>query len=395
MPIAVLTTQSVTTTICPPDRNRLDLYCHLTKGLVLSIRQSGSRVFYWRYRDGHGTQRQYRIGDAESVSLTKARALAQKLRSKVLLGENPNEDRKALRQVPRLSDFVREKYVPHIHRHRRNFQSTISFLNLHILPKFGSMHLDEITSDMISEAHIDLRNQGYAPAMANKMPIYIGVIYGLAQRQKINGASTNPASSVVLFHANNSRERYLSQEEAQRLHDAVAKSANTQLRSIVGLLLMLGCRKRELLESRWEDFDMDHRSWRIPMSKSGKARHVALSLEAMEILESLPRWEGCPYVIPNPDTKKPFQGMYVSWNTARVRANLPDVRLHDLRHSFASFCLNHGTRSIFEIGRQMGHSQIKSTQRYTHISDSTLLAVVDSAASALGGAWAGAKQSVE
>ncbi|MBV5336880.1 MAG: site-specific integrase, partial [Deltaproteobacteria bacterium] len=128
----------------------------------------------------------------------------------------------------------------------------------------------------------------------------------------------------------------------ERLRDAVDRSENTQLKFIVPLLLLLGCRKRELLDAKWEHFDLERSSWRIPLSKSGKSRYVPLSSGAIEMLNRLRRWSNCPYVVPNPHTFRPFTGIHVSWNTARKKAGLDDVRMHDLRHTYASNMVNAG-----------------------------------------------------
>ena len=117
------------------------------------------------------------------------------------------------------------------------------------------------------------------------------------------------------------------------------------------------------------------------MSKTGKARTIPISSKALEVLQQLRRWKGCAYVVPNPETRKPFANLYCCWNTARKRAGLPDVRMHDLRHSFASNLVNAG-QSIYTVGRLLGHSQVKTTQRYAHLSDNTLFAAVDIAANA-------------
>ena len=119
------------------------------------------------------------------------------------------------------------------------------------------------------------------------------------------------------------------------------------------------------------------------MSKNGKARHVPLSSDVLTILQQLPRWSHCPYVVPNPKTLKPYVSVYYSWNTARVQAGLADVRMHDLRHSTASFLVNSG-RSLYEVQKILGHSQIKTTQRYAHLSQETLLEAVDSLGSVTG-----------
>ncbi len=96
--------------------------------------------------------------------------------------------------------------------------------------------------------------------------------------------------------------------------------------------------------------------------------------------------QNCPWVFPNPDTGKPFVSIFYAWNTARKRAGLPDVRIHDLRHSFASFLINAG-RSIYEVQKILGHTQIKTTQRYSHLSQETLLAAANTAVEALGQAF--------
>jgi integrase len=159
---------------------------------------------------------------------------------------------------------------------------------------------------------------------------------------KVQGASTNPAQSLKLFQLNNCRERYLLAEEVQRLRTALDECPYEQMRGIVPLLLMLGCRKRELLEARWEHMDLERRTWHIPMSKSGRARNVPLSSLAIEVFRTLPRWEGCAYVVPNPATLRPWGNLHYHWDAVRKKAGLEGVRIHDLRHSFASSLVNSG-----------------------------------------------------
>jgi integrase len=382
MPLITLSAQVCQAAACKEGSAKTDYYDTAITGFILTVSASGSKVFSLRYRDQYGKQRQHKIGDAKSITFDKARLQAQKLRSKVVLGENPAEDRQALRKVPTLGEFVADVYLPHVRQHRRNFQSTISFLNHHILPRFGSKHLDAITSEMISEAHIELRNKGYALAMANKLPILFKIMYNIGRKKKIQGTSINPANDVVMFVANNAKERFLSVDETQKLQVALEQSDNTQLKYIVPLMLMFGCRKRELLDAKWVDFDLERRNWHIPMSKNGKARNIPISSKALELLQKLPTWEGCPFVVPNPETKKPFGNLYCSWNTARIRAGLPEVRMHDLRHSFASNLVNSG-QSIYVVSKLLGHSQIKTTARYSHLSDATLMSAVDAAAMAI------------
>ena len=164
----------------------------------------------------------------------------------------------------------------------------------------------------------------------------------------------------------------LSQEEAQKLYEAVCRNDNPMLRYIVPMLILTGARKREVLDSKWEDFDLARRQWRIPMTKTGKPRHVPLSDGALRLLATVPHDDDCPWVFANPKTRKPYTSFFCSWDTARKQAGLADVRIHDLRHSFASFLVNAG-RSLYEVQKILGHTQVKTTQRYAHLSQDTLI----------------------
>lgn len=104
---------------------------------------------------------------------------------------------------------------------------------------------------------------------------------------------------------------------------------------------------------------------------------MPLSVDVIALLEQLPRWDDCPYVVPNPKTQKPYVSVFYSWDTARKQAELPEVRMHDLRHSTASYLVNSG-RSLYEVQKILGHTQLKTTQRYANLSQATLLEAVDS-----------------
>ena len=246
--------------------------------------------------------------------------------------------------------------------------------------------MDKITTQAVNDFHHGMIAEGLAKGTANLGLVLLKYMFNLAIKWQIPGVTVNPAAGVKLFEANNARDRYLTAEETQRLLAAVEKSKNTQLKYIVPLLLLLGCRKRELLDSRWDDFDLGRRTWKISMSKSGKSRHVPLSKAALKILNQLPRWEGCPFVVPNSETLKPYSQIYKAWNNVRIAAGLSDVRMHDLRHSMASNMVNSG-RSLYEVSQVLGHSQLETTQRYAHLSRETLLEAVDAAANANGTDW--------
>ena len=371
--------------VCPEGMSKLNVFHNSITGFILEIRSTGGKTYALRYRDAHGRQRQIKIGDAQSVSYDKARLAAERLRSRVVLGESPAEDKKAKRAIPTIAELYRDTYLPHIQSYRRNMESDLSFWTVHLLPRFGQKHLDELTPDDVVEAQQSMRKAGYAAGTANKWIIQIRYMYNVAKKAKIPGSEANPAAGIKQFRVEG-RERFLSPEETERLRQAVARSENTQLKYVVTLLLMLGCRKMELLKAKFEDFDLERRTWKILLSKSGKTRHVPLSTASVAVLKSLPRWDGCPYVVPNPKTLKPFTHLNESWKTATRRAGLKGFRIRDLRHSFASNLVNAG-HSLFVVSRALGHANIQQTSRYSHLSDDTLLAAADAAANAIGEKW--------
>lgn len=177
----------------------------------------------------------------------------------------------------------------------------------------------------------------------------------------------------------NARTRFLSAEEAGRLREAVAGSQNPQLQHIVGLLLLTGARLRELLDAKWEHVDIGRQSWHIPHTKTGVPHHVPLSRAALAIIVKLPRFKDCPWLIPNPETLKPFYSIRHGWERAIRVAGLPGLRIHDLRHSAASFLVAAGI-DLYAVGKILGHANVASTARYSHLANSTLLAAVEAGA---------------
>lgn len=273
--------------------------------------------------------------------------------------------------------------MSHVETYLRRPESHEGRLRLHLLPKLGDRHLDEITQQDVIDLHKAKRASGLSPAYSNQIVTLLARMFTLAKKWGIPGAERNPAQGVPLFQVNNSKERFLEAREMQRLLAVLEESGNPQLKYIVPLLVLTGCRKRELLDAKWEDFDLERKTWRIPMTKSGKARHVPLSETVIKLLAQVPRWEDCPYVVPNPETRLPYQNIFVAWDTARRAAGMPELRMHDLRHSFASYLVNAG-RSLYEVQRILGHAQASTTMRYSHLSQKTLLEAAEAVAGAAG-----------
>jgi integrase len=376
-----LTTEFVQSSKCPIDRKKIEYFDTTSKYLSLEIRCSGGKTYYRRYRDSRGRIRQIKLGSVSDISLTDARKLADQIGKQVIMGQDPLDQKAAAKQVPTFAQFIDEQYLPHIKTYKRSWGTDVSILKNHLLPRFAKRYMDDITRQDIVKLHLDRKASGAAAGSANRLLIMMRFIFNLALRWEVPGIKDNPTKNVPLMPENNKKERYLSQDEARQLYAAVCQSDNPILQYIVPMLILTGARKREVLDARWEDFDLDRRLWRIPTTKLGKPRHVPISDGVMSLLGSVP--DSPEYVFANPRTGKPYVSIFCSWNTARKLAGLPEVRVHDLRHSFASLLINNG-RSLYEVQKILGHTQVKTTQRYAHLAPQTLLDASNVATLAVG-----------
>ena len=138
--------------------------------------------------------------------------------------------------------------------------------------------------------------------------------------------------------------------------------------------------------ARWEHIDRERKLWFLPMTKNGSSRYVPLSQAALDVIDQLPLFDGCPWLLPNPATKAPYTDLKHPFDRARKLAGLPDVTIHSLRHSAASFMVDAGI-SIYQVAAVLGHKNVASSQRYSHLSESTLLSAVEAGAAQMNLAW--------
>lgn len=381
MPKAKLDAAFCLTATCPYGKKKETYWDTATTGFVLEVRSTGGRTYYLRYIDQNNRQRQLKIGRWEDITFAQAQKQAKRLRSEVVLNGNPAERKDKKKAIPTYAELARQ-HIDHAKTYQKRPENTEAVIKTHLLPKWGKLRLDEITQQEISKWLAEKRDT-FAPATVEKLRMMLGRSFELARQWSLPGAEINPVRAVPRFKFDNARERYLTKEEAQRLLKACKASANPQLWAIVSLLLYTGARKSELLQARWEHVDVEQRSWLIPDSKTGKARRVPLATAAVEVIKDLVQIPNCPWLVPNPETLKPYNTIKRAWDTARTEARLPRLRLHDLRHSAASFMANAGT-DLFAIGRILGHADHQSTMRYAHLANDTLLAAVEAGAGRIG-----------
>jgi integrase len=363
---------------CQDGKRKLDLWDTHIRGLVLEVRASGGRTFYFRYQDAYGRQRQHKICAYGDLTIDKVRKEAQRLRSEVVLGGDPAGKKEEKKAIPTYGAFV-QRHLEHARTYQRSFDTLEGYARNHIVPRWGKLLMSEITQPDVAKWLAEKSKEGLAPATVEKIRVIMGKSFQLAIEWNVPGVTRNPTHGIKRPPINNARDRYLTASEAHLLKLAVATSRNTQLKYIVGLLLLTGARVSELLNAEWRHIDLEGRRWLIPTSKTGKPRHVPLSQAALDLINAVPRFDRCPYLLPNPKTGKPFTDIKHPWQTARHAAGLPGLRIHDLRHSAASFMINAGV-DLFAVGRVLGHADHKSTLRYSHLSDDTLQKAVEAGA---------------
>ena len=369
-----------------PGKRKTDHWCTAVTGFVLECRSTGGKTYYLRYFDAAGRQRQHKIGGHADVTFDQARKAARRLRSEVVLGGDPAEAKEEKKAIPTYGELS-VQHLAHAKTHMKSYDSLETIMRVHIVPQWGRQRLDEITSQAIGKWLAEKSDVGMMPATVEKVRVMFGRSFELGRRWGIAGCTNNPTRGIQRPKFDNRRERFLSADEAGRLLRAAGQSRNPQLRPIVGLLLLTGARVSELLQAQWCHIDLGRRAWLIPISKTGKSRYVPLSQAAIDLIDTLPRLEGCPWLIPNLDTGKPFVSIKHGWQKARNDAWLSDLRIHDLRHSAASFMINAGI-DLFAVGKVLGHADYKSTTRYSHLANETLLSAVEAGAAKLSAQWA-------
>ena len=370
MPTIRLSPGFVRRVSCPSDLKKMDYFDTTMRGFMLEVRASGGKTYYQRYTDERGRERQFKIGAADVLTLRQARRKALQIKAQAILGSDPQKERHERRSIPTLSVFVEQRYLPFVQTYKRSWQTDETVLRVHVLPHLGSHFLDEITTAHITEIISTMQGKGYASGTVGRAVVILRYLFNLACKWKVFSGHENPASGVPV-PPDVQRNRFLTTDEMARLVDALAADENQVAAKAILLLLLTGARRNEVTHAKWEYIDLAAGTLFVPMSKSGKPRYVILFPEAIQVLNSVARLPGNRYVFPSPVTGRPCASLYFPWDRIRRRAGLHNVRLHDLRHSFASVLVSRG-ETLYKVQELLGHENAKTTQRYAHLAPATL-----------------------
>jgi integrase len=370
-----------------PGKRRIEYCDQDLPGLYIEVRHlsPGQGTYYLRYKDNNGKTRHQKLGRTTDISLADARKKAKTLKAEIALGSDPSGEEKARKAIPTLTEFMQGHFIPYVTLRKRTWWKDEDMFRLRLKAVFGHKRLNQITRQQIQAFHTGVKAEGKSASTCNH---YIKLLrHALNLAVDWDMLEKNPAARVPLFQEDNQVEHYMDDSQLDRLLTVLRTDENRPVCLIAMFLLSTGARLNEALQAKWEHVDRAHRVWRIPASnsKSKKVRSVPLNDSAIDVLNQLDTQDSYAYLFINRKTGAPYTTIYKVWCRIRNEAGLPHLRLHDLRHQYASFLVNSG-RTLYEVQQILGHSDPTVTQRYAHLSTKALQDAANSASDIISGA---------
>ena len=343
------------------------------RGFGVRILPSG-RKHYFVHAQNDGRRVWTKIGDANAMPLDEARDLA---RSHLAASRASDPSRPAKDAAGTPFEDVADAVFRQQSRHWKPSTLYVNrgYLKNQILPRFRGQPIGAITGADVQQWFKSLRP---TPAAADRSVPVLSVIMREAETLGFRLEGSNPCGNIRRYRRRG-RERFLSREETRQLSTVLKRHDGHIMAAAVKLLLLTGCRKSEIMTLQWQDFRDGHLFLRD--GKTGP-RTVWLSSAARTILDGLPRTS--VWIFPGRNGTRPAQGLRHFWQKLCDEAKLRDIRLHDLRHSYASLAIQAG-ETVLTIGRLLGHNDPGTTLKYIHIADQAVRDAVDAVAPILGG----------
>lgn len=363
-----------------PEAKRFTVWDAELKGFGLVVQPTGVKSYIVRYRVGggrSGTLKQLVLGRHGALTPEEARSLGRKALAAVAHGEDPAVIRERSRGAVTLSAIADAFLREHMEAKRKGSTARHyrSLLDTYVLPALGRRSAEAISRSEIAKLHLAMAD---TPYQANRMVAMLGSLYAFAERRSLVPEGINPARKVERY-GEQRRERFLSTAELRRLGEALEKAEGCGIRSPDGsldrispfssaalrLLLFTGCRVSEILNLRWEHVDLERGLLFLPDSKTGR-KTIVLNAAALAVLAEVPRVAGNNNVICGQRAGSALVELKRPWQLVCRAAGISGVRLHDLRHTFASYGAG-SSLGLPIIGKLLGHTQAATTARYAHI----------------------------
>jgi integrase len=367
-----LTDKDIRNLPAPASGNRVTYDTEL-KGFGVRVTAAGAKSFVLNYR-ADGRERRYTIGSLPEWTAATAREKAKELKRRVDDGEDPMADRHAERGAPTVAVLADRYLAEHATRKReRSAKEDASLLRQLIVPKLGKHRVAAVRRSEIETFHRDVTKA--TPTRANRALSLLTKMFNLAIGWEIR--TDNPCRGIER-NQEHKRERYLTPAELERLMAALAQHSNQTSANVIRLLLLTGARRGEVLRARWDQFDLQTGVWVKPAAttKQNKLHRIPLSAPARQLLAEMREKTEGPALFSGRRGNEQQTDLKRFWATVCRTAKVTGVRMHDLRHSYASYLASSGL-SLPVIGALLGHSSPVTTQRYAHLLDDPLRAATE------------------
>ena len=332
------------------------------RGLTLIVSYGGSKTFYL-YKKIDGRPERIKIGRFPDVSVEQARKKATHFKTDITNGKNPNEEKNKLRASISLKKLFAVYMERHAIPHKKTWKEDKRQFNQYC-NKLSKKTAIKITKQEINALHkrIATDNGKYA---SNRLLALLKVVFNKGIEWGLN--NTNPAEKVKKFKEK-SRERFLKQGEFPKFINSLEQEENMIIKKFFWILLLTGQRKSNVLAMRWEEIDFNRKVWIIPETKNGDSLTVPLVDRAIILLKELENCKDSDWVFPSHGKTGHYQDPKSAWKRILDRANITNLRIHDIRRTMGSFQAMTGA-SLPLIGRSLGHKTSQATQVYARIDD--------------------------
>lgn len=358
-----LTKESIEKAKLPePGRKERFIRDDIVRGLGVRVTASGAKAFVFEGRI-KGRPRRLTIGAWPDLNVQMARDRAMEIRTAIARGEDPAGEAKEARRELTFGELADAYMERHAKPHKRSADKDAWLLKAYIPKGWNGRRVSDISRNEISKLHARIGDE-HGRYGANRTLALLRTMFNLARSWELFKGD-NPAQGIKQFKEQK-RERYLSPEELQRVNAALLEEPDWRWRAYFPLALMLGTRRSELLAMRWTDIDLTARTWRIPETKAGNTHLLPLPIPAMAIIDGLPSRDKSEWIFPGDGATGHIVEPTKAWRRVRNHAGVKDVRIHDLRHTLASWLVGQGF-NLPLVGRALNHTQVSTTARYAHL----------------------------